>query len=48
MSIAHANIVSPLGSQHAPYRRCDPARGQQAMARTPDHPFEDLGLNNTA
>jgi hypothetical protein len=26
MSIAHATIVSPLATQHAPYRRCDPAR----------------------
>src|ERR1700758_4915830 len=26
-SIGHVNIVSPLASQHGPYRRCGPARG---------------------
>src|SRR5262249_62418470 len=26
LSIAHANIVSPLASQHVPNRRCDPLR----------------------
>jgi hypothetical protein len=26
MSIAHPNIVSPVASQHVPYRRCHPLR----------------------
>jgi hypothetical protein len=30
MRIAHTNIVSPLASQHVPYRRSDPACGQRA------------------
>jgi hypothetical protein len=34
MSIAHINIVSPLGSQQVSYRRSDPASEQTACART--------------
>ncbi len=26
-TVVHVTIVSPLASQHVPYRRCDPATG---------------------
>jgi hypothetical protein len=26
-TVLHVTIVSPLASQHVPYRRCDPANG---------------------
>jgi hypothetical protein len=31
-TVVHVTIVSPLASQHVPYRRCDPANG---IARYP-------------
>jgi hypothetical protein len=27
LTVVHVTIVSPLASQHVPYRRCDPAHG---------------------
>ena len=32
-TVVHVTIVSPLASQHVPYRRCDPANGSRARPR---------------